>query len=171
MPRIVGIDPGLKGGLVLIAPPDYWATPMPTRKGNSDKEIIDALAIAGWLMAAEPDLVVVEHQGARNTFSSTGKAQRRTSAEFRYATGYGKILGVLESMKIRHKTVRPQVWKRDILPGTDRDKNAAIAHVQRELPCVDLKPGRCRTPQDGLADAACIALWGVRRWERIGGGV
>lgn len=171
MSRIVGIDPGLKGGLVLLAPGTYWATPMPTRTGRGDKGVIDGLVIAGWLLAAEPDWVVIERQGARNTFNSSGKAQRRTSAEFRYATGYGKILGVLESMKLKHKTVDPQVWKREILAGTDRDKDAAVSHVQRELPDLDLTPGRCRVPQDGLADAACIALWGTRRWAQIGGGV
>ncbi len=158
--NIVGIDPGLEGGLVLLGE-RLLASRMPTRERE-----IDGAAVARWLLFAEPDLVVVERLTARNTFDANGKAIRRTGAEFRFATGYGVLQGVLQAMALDYWLVTPQAWKRRILADTDWSKAAAITHIQATLPDLELIPKGCRVPQDGLADAACLALYGRYRMER-----
>lgn len=155
--NVVGIDPGVKGGLVVIGDHHTASRPMPLKKNGKD---MDGAAIAGWLFTEEPDLVVVEKLGARNMFAPGGKAVRKAGNEFRFATGYGVIRGVLESMGLKYRLVQPVMWKAAVLAGTDMDKQAAIDYVQQHYPDIDLIPGRCRTPQDGIADAACMAVWG-----------
>ncbi len=163
MTRIVGIDPGLKGGLVLLAPDRCAGRLMPLRPDGKE---VDGAAVMAWLFVAEPDLVVIERLGARAVTDQGGKAIRSSGAEFRFATGYGILLGVLQACAYPHRRVSPQAWKRRVLAGSDWSKAAAIAHVQRTLPDLDLTPGRCRVPQDGLADAACLALYGRAHLER-----
>jgi len=49
-------------------------------------------------------------------------------------------------------------------------KRATIRHVRDELPGIDLRPGRCTTDQDGIADAAgmSLAAEAIDRREREG---
>lgn len=155
--RIAGIDPGLKGAAVLIAPGEYAALRMPVA---ADGKSIDGATLGAWLLVQEPDLVIVEKLGARNMFAAGGKAIRKAGNEFRFATGYGVIIGALQVMGLPYKLVQPMVWKARVLAGTDMGKQAAIDFVAREYPQIDLTPDRCRSPQDGIADAACLAVYG-----------
>lgn len=156
--RIAGCDPGLKGAFVLLAG-DETPVVLPMPVTDNGKEI-DGTAIAAWLMMNEVDMVVLERVGARNTFNSQGKAIRKTGNEFRFATGYGVIQGVLQACGIRYRRVQPMTWKSKVLGELGSGKDAAIYYCQNHLPRVDLIPGRCRTPQDGIADAACLAVYG-----------
>jgi hypothetical protein len=52
---------------------------------------------------------------------------------------------------------------RDLLQGVAGDgKQRAISWARQACPGLDLTPGAMRKPHDGLADAACLALWGQR---------
>lgn len=158
--RAVGIDPGRKGALVLLDDNgDTDTLQMPLR---DDGKTLNGASIAAWLLITEPDVVVVEKLGARNLFSD-GKAVRKASNEFRLATGYGMLLGILEAMGIPYRLVLPMNWKTKVLGSYGTDKEAAIAWTQDNCPQVDLIPGRCRVPQDGIADAACLAAYGLQR--------
>lgn len=157
---IAGVDPGRSGGLAAI---DTGlriavATPMPL---CDDGKTPDGGAVAAWLWAQEVDIVWVERLQARNVFNAAGKAIRKPGNEFRLATGYGKVLGACETAGIRHRLVQPVRWQSAVL-GVTGDKQAAIAWVQQHYPQCSLIPGRCRTPQDGMADAVCIAAYGVK---------
>lgn len=145
--RVVGIDPGAKGGLVLIAPGEVDCTLMPMMAGE-----VDGRELAIWLLLASPDVVVLEKVGAR--------PKQGVKSMFTFGTRYGVVKGVLEAMGIPYRMVTPQAWKRAVLAGTKKDKDAAIAFVRRAYPTIDLTPGRCTSPQDGIADAACMAVWG-----------
>lgn len=153
---VVGIDPGVKGGLVVLAPDRVEGRLMPL----ANKREIDARAVMAWLFAQEPDLVVLERVGPRNLHDSAGRQIRKAGNEFRFATGYGVLQGVLASLALRYRLVSPQRWQQRVLGDLPGNKAAAIAHVQTHLPDLDLTPGRCRVPQDGLADAACLAVYG-----------
>lgn len=157
--RVAGIDPGLSGGLALLSPTECYADRMPLR---TDGKEVDGAAIGAWLFVAEPDLVIVERQQARNTFNAQGKAIRKTGAEFRFATGYGIILGVLQSMALPYRRIQPMAWKAAVLGERGTDKAAAIRYCQDTYPTINLIPKGCRVPQDGLADAICLAAFGLR---------
>lgn len=144
----VGIDPGLKGGVAFLpSGQDPYAYPMPVL----GKEI-DIPTLIDWFRPIERPLVVIERaqampaQGVRSMFN--------------YGKGYGKILGALEALSISYLTPTPHQWKRLVLAGTSRDKTAAIEHVRRRYPSVDLCPGRRKAYSDGMADAMCLAEYG-----------
>ena len=74
--------------------------------------------------------------------------------------GYGILLGILGALKISTVRVTPQAWKKAILAGTKKDKDAAIEYVNMKYPDFELILPRCRKPHDGMADAICIAEYG-----------
>lgn len=152
-----GIDPGKTGALVVLRPDGTSSTlRMPIKE---DGKSIDGIKVAAWLIAHEVDFVIVEKIEARGHRNKEGKAIRNAGNEFRFAIGVGVIHGCLDTLKIPYALVRPMIWKPAILKGLGLDKEAAIKYVQLTLPHVDLKPGRCTTPQDGIADAACLAVF------------
>lgn len=99
--------------------------------------------------------VVIERQHARpqDSHSSMNVA----------LPAYGQLLGMCQAKEWPVTVVNPKDWKKVVLRGTKRDKEAACAHVALRYPSVDLRPGRRRVPMDGIADAVCIAEWYLRR--------
>ncbi len=148
---IIGIDPGLSGGVAFLNA-DARAVPMPTAGGE-----IDARALAVLLMEAMPSLVVAEKVGAM--------PKQGLSSTFKFGKGYGTIIGICAAYQIRLELVTPQRWKGEVLAGTARDKQAAIDYCTRAFPSVSLIPPRCRVPQDGMADALCLAEYGRRAYR------
>ena len=145
---IVGIDPGKAGGIAYIDPAGgATARPMPV----AGKEI-DGHELANALRGLVIDTVIVEKAQAM-------PGQGVTSM-FNYGAGFGKILGVLDTLGVAYRLVTPQQWKKVVLAGTPKDKAAAVAFCRRAYPGVSLTPGRKRTPHDGMADALCMAEYG-----------
>ena len=149
--RIIGLDPGQKGGIAFL----------------SDKGLIDAfpMLLAGKeldipgitdLILSYPkfDLAVVEkvHTMPKQGIVSSGK----------FMKGYGTLLGILGALKIPTILVTPQAWKKVILAGTKKDKDAAIEYVRMKYPDFNLILPRCRKPHDGLADSICVSEYGLK---------
>lgn len=149
----MGIDPGAAGGIAVIGPDCYYAEAMP----YVAKEI-DARRVSTLLRQYRPTMVCIEKAQAM-------PGQGVTSM-FNYGKGFGKLLGVLESLGLPHKLVTPQAWKKAVLAGTAKDKDAAILYAMRAYPLIDLMPGKKRKPHDGIADAVCIADYA--RYSDIG---
>lgn len=146
---VVGVDPGLGGALVYLSKQDHNAVlPMPLAGRD-----IDLGRIAAWLSERHVDLVCIEQvhampkQGVTSTFS--------------FGKGYGGILGVCAALKLPVLLASPQAWKKVVLAGTSRDKQAAVAHVARRWPSVQLMVGQARKPHDGIADATCLAEFAI----------
>ena len=150
---VVGIDPGIKGALTRITETTQEAIPMPT----IGKEI-DAHSVAVWLREQRPDLVIIEKVGAM--------PNQGVTSMFNFGRGTGKLLGVLEALAIPYHEVRPQAWKKAILHGTAHDKQAAIDYVSARYPDLPLILPRCRKPSDGIADATCMAVYGVLTYAK-----
>lgn len=53
-----------------------------------------------------------------------------------------------------------------ILANTAKDKQAAIDYCTANYPSISLVPQRKRTPQDGIADAICLAAYGLHRQDK-----
>lgn len=146
--NIVGVDVGKTGGLAVLSSNGvYQAIPMPLIGKD-----IDGRAIMAWLAVSKPDLVVVEEVSAM--------PGQGVNSMFTFGKGFGMILGILEAKGYAYRLVRPQAWKKRVLSGTAKDKDAAIAFVHRAYPQIDLTPGAKRKPHDGIADAVCLAEWG-----------
>lgn len=147
---ICAVDPGLKGGVACINTESgkAWAIPLP-----HIGKVVDVRALLEALPpASEVATVVVEQLGVRSEQSAQSGATQ--------GKNWGRITGAIEAFEYPLRIVRPQDWKAKVLRGTKKDKSDAIAFAQRAYPDVNLKPGKCRTPQDGLADAICMAEYG-----------
>ncbi len=146
MPEYVGIDPGKSGGLAAIGD-TIGAIRMPL----SGKDI-DCRTVRDFLVDHRPDLVVIERVGAM-------PGQGVTSM-FSFGESYGAVKGVVDAMEIPYILVLPKAWKKKVLAGTKKDKAAAINFTRSRYPEINLLPGKCRTPHDGIADAVCLAYYG-----------
>ena len=161
MPVVIGIDPGKSGALVALdesgtvhaaATADRWVI-----KGPGNTYV--PRTMAEWLTMVPCDLVVIEAQQAR-------PAQGRSSI-LTTGIGLGLWLGIAATLELPYLLVSPAKWSRAVLagqPGTGKDRAVAVARAR--VPTLDLTPGRRRKAHDGLADAACLALFGLREVGR-----
>lgn len=160
---IIGIDPGIKGGVAIICDKEpLLVFPMPVCKQGTKKNI-DGKSFSILVDGATYDkdtYIFIEqvHSMPKQGVVST----------FTFGKGYGKLLGVLECMGLETIEVRPQEWKKVILENTNKDKQAAIDYVKQKYPNVSLLPTkRSKVPSDGMADAICIADYGLQTIEKI----
>ena len=154
---VIGIDPGLKGGIAIIPVHNVRATMahlMPTVSiPKSSKRDIDWEEL-GRLVRPWVGPVYVERVHAM--------PKQGVTSTFKFGMGFGGILGVAGAYERRVVQLTPQFWKKRVLSAyEERDKAAAIDYAQKTFPGVSLTPGKTRTPQDGLADALCIARLGL----------
>lgn len=172
---IVGIDPGVSGAIATIGPDgSARAVTMPTvlkKVGKSMRRRHDLHALRAIVrnakeVAALHDLklrVFIERVWPRPTNGSIGS--------FQMGESFGMLRGILWTMAIEHRLVRPQEWQREIFGGKVEDtKAASCAAASRLFPPVSLLlTPKCTKPNDGLADALCIAEYG-RRFLKIENG-
>jgi crossover junction endodeoxyribonuclease RuvC len=146
--RIVGIDPGASGAIVLLldGEPIEW-TEMPIMKVGSATRV-NPSALADILGTYEPTSVLIEQVGAM-------PGQGVTSM-FNFGHSCGTVMGVLGAMGIPHTLVTPQAWKKAAgLIGTDKDAARARA-IQLWPKWRDLD---AKGKGQALADAALIARY------------
>ncbi|HZY06794.1 MAG TPA: hypothetical protein VFE69_03575 [Ilumatobacteraceae bacterium] len=143
---VVGIDPGITGGLACIRHgilDDVQA--MPVYSGRADGLGIDEL-LTEW----EPDAVYVE---------DTQPMPRNGSiASFSLGLNTGIVVGAVTANRFRLVRVRPQAWKKKMgLIGKDKTASRGLA---RELFPQYAERFKL-VKHDGLAEAALIARYGV----------
>jgi crossover junction endodeoxyribonuclease RuvC len=152
--NIIALDPGQKGGIAIQQHGITAAYPMPLAG-----KVLDLPTLAQMVRSASPDIAVIEKVG-----SMPGQGVAST---FTFGNGYGQLQGLLAGLGIPFELVTPQAWKKLILAGTTKDKDAAIAYCRRAFPDVPLVMPKCRVPHDGIADSLCLLQYGIRSF---GGG-
>ncbi len=77
--------------------------------------------------------------------------------------GFGLLIGIISALGHSVVTVRPNIWKKDLLAGLPADKFASCVVVGRlfpkALPLLKTSQGK---PDHNIADAILIAEWGRR---------
>ena len=154
----LGFDPGLSGGCAAIdtATKEVTGFPMPISGGE-----VDARALGCWIYGL---LVRVEFKCIATVEKVHSMPKQGVASTFKFGLGYGKVLGILGAYAVRTELVTPQAWKKVVLAGTKGDKDAAIEWCGRNTRVALIQTG-CRTPHDGVADAICIAEFGVRMYK------
>ena len=154
---IVGIDPGLSGALFFLDPRDPAtgkAVDLPvyllTRGGKKKRE----LDVAGLIR------LLVQHPLTHAFIEQVGAFPRQgVSGVFAFGKTYGTILGVLACRGVPLTLVPPVRWKRAL--HVSKDKDACRARASQLLPqAAGQWPLR---RHDGRAEAALLALYGVRQ--------
>src|SRR5262249_22604580 len=155
MTKVIGIDPGVRGGLAVVeindgaAPQLIDAIDIPVA-GMGAKERVDVLAIRSWVLGHQPQHAFVERAQA---FPKQG-----ASSGFKYGRAAGAIEAVVACCEVPLTIVEPTMWKRfHHLPG--KDKEAARQRALQLFPSAHALLARRK--DHGKADAALIALYGT----------
>lgn len=162
---VCGIDPGLSGAIAFLDtsegfPGKLSIQPMPTEKVNAKKRRVNAFRLHDILRYDPtcPDLVVIEDVG---TQPGWGAAQC-----FSFGHGVGSVHAILQIECLTTRWVKPQEWKAQVLKGTDKSKEAAIAFIKWLFPKVSLIPPASKNESHDYAEAACLALYGAMHHDR-----
>lgn len=157
---IVGIDPGMDGGIGWLCGNIACAKVMPTLNKRPDLRQFAAI-----MEDLSPAMVIIEQAQTR--------AAQSANSGLTTGINYGLLIGWLTGAEIPFKEVHPATWKAKMgvaLKGKDftpkQKKEKAIAEALRLFPHVDLKASaRCTTYHDGMAEALLLAEYGRR--ERL----
>lgn len=153
----IGIDPGLKGALVALAVTNAGIRCVYQRQADTFGDLNPDLMLEALLVAAELDrdvVAVLERVGAM--------PKQGLSSTFNFGHGRGVWRGLLAGRGWRVLEPTPAKWAKPILtdlPGEGKER--AIARASQIAGLQLIPPGK-RVAQDGLADAACLALYGLR---------
>lgn len=145
---VVGIDPGMKGGVAWFCTisMEYGCTLMPATRRQLYVLLNDLQTTFGSMRAIVESVHSMPGQGVSSTF--------------KFGKGCGEILGILTALNAEIIEPTPQAWKKIVLAGTDKSKDAAIQVAENLYPDIQLVPKGCRKPSDGMADAVCMMHYG-----------
>ena len=155
---IVGIDPGLKGGLSILLLTDNGslvpdaAKPIPYGLDEYLRELNEVIAISscnnGVIVAIE-QVHSMPKQGVASTF--------------KFGEQFGILKGLCMGLGVKFITIAPQEWKRG-MGLLHQDKDASIALAKKLFPGANLRPSaRCRKDSDGMAESLLIAEYARRK--------
>ena len=149
---VIGVDPGLKGGLAVIDGRGELLelADMPLRRVGKRKEI-DGAELAAFFGRFAPAQVIVEavHSMPRQGVAST----------FTFGRGVGIVLGVLQAMGLPFAEVSPQAWQKltKCTPGEGKERTLRWAAELFHGAELWTRRGR---GIDGRADVLGLAWYG-----------
>lgn len=160
----IGIDPGKDGGIAVLVLDDggircvYQALTHRVAPHLEPSLMHDALGDAVHELArlmVRDRTVVLERVGAM--------PKQGLSSTFAFGHGRGVWRGLIAARLL--DTVlepTPAKWSRDVLANIPGDGKERALNRASQVAGVQLIPPGCRVPQDGIADAVCLALFGLR---------
>lgn len=156
---IIGIDPGLSGGIAVYDPAakklvTVFAMPVEKeQKGRSVEKNVDinalALAISDAVMEYGVDHIVVEKVAA--------SSQMGVSSAFKFGNGFGIVQAVAELYVPNVHYVSPQRWKARMMLSSKKEQSVELARKM-----FGKSPWFMYDSKDGLAEAALLAFYGAR---------
>lgn len=154
MKTIIGIDPGLTGGLAALGDEFQQIDIMPAVSAGT-KNQIDEQGVVKWLLNFPPQTARVYLELVH---AMPGQG---VTSMFTFGCGWGVIRGILAGMGYSYELIAPQSWKKVVMHGQTRGSEYQVA--SRIFPAADwLKTPRCTTPHMGKVEAALIAEYGRR---------
>jgi crossover junction endodeoxyribonuclease RuvC len=158
--NILGVDPGIRGGLAIVAISPDGAAPqlvdvidIPT-VGAGAKERVDTIAIHAWIAQHAPQHAFVERAQAM--------PKQGASSGFKYGRSVGAIEAVITCCAVPLTITEPAAWKKfHGLSGCGGDKEASRQRALQLFPAAHALLARKK--DHGRAEAALIALAGAPR--------
>jgi crossover junction endodeoxyribonuclease RuvC len=155
--RILGVDPGIQGGLAIVEIADGAAPclvdviDIPIA-GIGAKECVNVLALSIWIEKHKPQHALIERAQAM--------PRQGASSGFKYGRSVGAIEAVIACCGIPTTIIEPSMWKRfHGLRGGEKE-----ASRQRALQLFPIAHALfARRKDHGRAEAALIALAGAPR--------
>lgn len=146
MKTIIGIDPGLKGGIAWISDGKPCVEKMPdTVKDLWEllQDITGGLRVRGYLLSFKAYVESVH-----------SSPQMGVKSAFTFGQGLGRLEMALTAAGIPFERVRPQEWQKSMKCMSGGDKNITKAKAQELFPSL--------TITHATADALLIAEYGRR---------
>jgi crossover junction endodeoxyribonuclease RuvC len=159
MRRILGIDPGLDGGLVMLDDNGEILSQniMPTIKLKK-KRMVDLRGVIDLFNKLDPHVCYLERVSAR---PGNGNVSM-----FNFGYGFGALEMGLAALDIPYVLVPPQTWCKVMHQGLAKDieaKTRSLIVFKRSYPKIDLRASeRCTIVHSGMLDALLIAEYGRR---------
>lgn len=162
MKYIIGIDPGISGGIALVEKTSdgiflrgVWD--MPTTCIAGGKRKVNAPMLADIISRFPTTATVISEQVG----AMPGQG---VVSMFNFGRAAGIIEGVVAGVGLDLELVLPVKWKR-VLDLIGKDKNASRALAAEAFP--KQANSFSRVKDDGRAEAALIALWGHKHREVV----
>ena len=151
---ILGIDPGLDGGLAIISGSEIeLLETVPTEpKGGFIKRQVDAQKLSNILRVYPISVCYLERVASR--------PGQGVGSVFSFGDTYGAIRGVLGALNIPTYTVAPQTWKKELKISSKDDSLKAIKELYPLL--------KMRKKDHNIAEALLLALYGKNEREKHG---
>ena len=153
--RILGIDPGIHGGLSIVEITD-GAAPLLVECvdipviGSGAKERVDAIALRNWLTTYKPQHAYIERAQAM--------PRQGASSGFKYGRAVGALEAIITCCEIPMTVIEPNAWKKlRQLRGKDKEggRQRALQLFPAQHALLALKRWH------GRAESALIALYGT----------
>ena len=156
--RVLGIDPGLNGGIAVITKDNDTMsyiqaikTPIfSLKKGSKSKRFLDAYSILKTIMDFDPDHAFIEKQQPM--------PKQGVTSTFVTGLGYGIYLGILVTRGIAYTEVHPTTWKKSF--GLSSNKEEARKRASELMPTAS-ELWKLKS-DDGVAEAALLAYYGMK---------
>lgn len=150
---VLGVDPGKMGAAVAL---------------DEQRRCTDSWTAAAYTSGSQylPKMMadVVRDSGCGLLILERQQAMPKQGATSAYTIGRGQALweGIAAALGVPYEIVSAPTWRRVALVGIPGDgKERAILAAESRVPGLSLSPGRSAKLHDGLADACCIALYGL----------
>jgi hypothetical protein len=144
---ILGVDPGITGGIAFLFANCVVAEDIPTAGGEVD---VDTLVRR--VREMQPALAIIERANAM--------PKQGVASTFKYGVAYGALRTVVALCNIPYRLVTPGKWKNHFRLDADKEQSRALA--------IQFWPG-CgyfsRKKDHGRAEAALIARYGAETWN------
>jgi Holliday junction resolvasome RuvABC endonuclease subunit len=156
--KILGIDPGIHGGLAIVELGDGTATLVDAidipAHGTKAKERVDAAAVCAFVVRHKPQHAYIERGQAM--------PKQGASSGFKYGRAIGAIEATITCCDIPMTIVEPSMWKKfHHLHGGDKEGGR-----QRALQLFPAAHALLARKKDhGRAEAALIALAGEVKFK------
>jgi crossover junction endodeoxyribonuclease RuvC len=152
---VLGIDPGIHGGLAIVSDSNGIATlidaiDIPTI-GSGAKERVDVAAVRDFIKLHAPASALIERAQAM--------PRQGASSGFKYGRAVGALEATIMLCAIPVEIVEPSIWKKHFrLPGKDKERARQRA--------IELFPAAhallARKKDHGRGEAALIARYGTK---------
>lgn len=158
---IVGVDPGLKGGIAYYSPGKLITYRTPTievpfvKKGKkTTRNDMDLETIVRELSLSDVNHVFLEKVSAMPGQGVTGM--------FRFGQNLGQWQGLIVGLGLAYTMVTPQAWKKH--SGLIKATKGQSVDMARDLWPHNSGDFKYKTADEGRAEAALIAKYG---WEQL----
>jgi len=150
----VGIDPGLSGAVAMTDgnAVEVHDSPSWVVEGKHSRHEYDVAGMTQIILAV---IARTENRGSivAGLEAVHSMPKQGVASSFKFGVGLGIWQGILAALGIRHELVTPQRWKKALMNGQGKEKDASIIVAQRLFPTADLHLRK----HHGRADALLLA--------------